>query len=176
MTVEASRRAALLLHAMDAGDQEWTLANLAPAQRAHLEPLLRELRAIGIPPDAALLEGPPQDPAPQPPRPAHARLAQAPRLELDALARALEHEPPRLVALLLQAGEAGWQRQLQSRFQGRSRAHAGRPAAGTAPPALQRALQEATVNWLEQVAAAPPARGAARWHALLRRLPRWGAA
>ncbi len=50
------RRAALVVHAMPARDRAWLLAQLAPLERAQLEPLLAELRTLGIPANRALLE------------------------------------------------------------------------------------------------------------------------
>jgi hypothetical protein len=49
------RQAALLLHALGEDDRRWLLAQLPEAQRLVLEPLLRELRALGIPADQQLL-------------------------------------------------------------------------------------------------------------------------
>jgi hypothetical protein len=50
------RRAALLLHTVSAADRSWLLAQLSPAERGALEPLLAELRELGIPADRDMLD------------------------------------------------------------------------------------------------------------------------
>ncbi|RYZ06343.1 MAG: hypothetical protein EOO24_11760, partial [Comamonadaceae bacterium] len=94
------RRAALVAHAMSAADQAWLLQSMAPARRAELEGLLAELRALGIPPDASLLESldaSASSETPTPPDP----LAHLAAHQVDALAVMLRQEPPLVTARLL---------------------------------------------------------------------------
>lgn len=70
------RRAALLLHAMAPADREWILRHLPDAGKDKLQELLRELAALGIPRDAALLKQIAAAPA----------AAREPILEVEALA------------------------------------------------------------------------------------------
>jgi hypothetical protein len=51
----ASRRAALLAHAMPAADREWLLAELDEGRRGVLAALLDDLRSLGIPRDPGLV-------------------------------------------------------------------------------------------------------------------------
>lgn len=48
-----ARRAALTAHALASEDQAWLMEALAPAHRAMLQPLLDDLKALGIPTDAS---------------------------------------------------------------------------------------------------------------------------
>ncbi|MDQ8033152.1 MAG: hypothetical protein REJ50_14135 [Bordetella sp.] len=52
----ADRRAALLLHAMDAADRVWVLEALPAHAQAVLRPLVAELEALGLERDPALVE------------------------------------------------------------------------------------------------------------------------
>jgi hypothetical protein len=51
-----SRRAALVLHALQEPDRAWLLASLQPAQRSLLEGLVEELQHLGIPTDPSLVD------------------------------------------------------------------------------------------------------------------------
>ncbi len=51
-----SRRAALLLHTVSDDDRAWLLSQMDGAERARLQGLVDELRAIGIPPAPELLD------------------------------------------------------------------------------------------------------------------------
>lgn len=53
--MNASRRVALILHALAPSDREWMLARLAPARRAALQALLDELAELGIASDPSLV-------------------------------------------------------------------------------------------------------------------------
>lgn len=103
MSQEGLRRAALSLHGLAEQDRSWVLAALRPEQRAMLQPMLAELRELGIPADAALhgtlLDGP-------------ARVLDA--QDLAALAGVLREEPPKLGAILLRLGGTAQAPALQS--------------------------------------------------------------
>jgi hypothetical protein len=51
----AARHAALAIHALSDTDQQWMLSRLPGARRQALEPLLAELRELGIPRDPAVV-------------------------------------------------------------------------------------------------------------------------
>jgi hypothetical protein len=53
--MNAARRAALVLHALEPTDREWMLARLTPARRGMLQPLLAELAELGIARDTRLV-------------------------------------------------------------------------------------------------------------------------
>jgi hypothetical protein len=52
----ATRKAALVLHALDAGDRRWMLQRLPPPQRDLVLPLLDELAQLGLPAERVLVE------------------------------------------------------------------------------------------------------------------------
>ncbi len=52
----SSRQAALLVHALADADKAWVLDQLMPTEQTQLQPLLSELRALGIPEDRALID------------------------------------------------------------------------------------------------------------------------
>ena len=89
------RRAALVLHAMPEVDRAWLLAQLAPQERTQLEPLLAELRTLGIPAERALL-----DEAIGVARLAAGREAGAAKAHADALAKLRKADPEELAAIL----------------------------------------------------------------------------
>lgn len=102
------QRAALAVHALAAADRRWILEALTPPQRQALEPLLAELRELGLPVDAELL----QDVQ------APARTAPPPwPMDLDergvaALARVLNREPLAITRQLLALQPWPWRASL----------------------------------------------------------------
>lgn len=104
------RRAALVLHGLPEADSAWVLRALPAAHRALLEPLLRELQALGIPRERPLLESAASSGV-------DAGASQAPLQALDDrgirnLARILQAEPWGVAACLLGAGEQSWREPL----------------------------------------------------------------
>ena len=98
---QASRRAALAVHAMSTEDRDWLLRELALPQRTRLQALLSELRDIGIPRDAAVL----QEAAAAPPRAS----ADAEIVSTEAarsLANWVRAQPPQAGARLIAARPA----------------------------------------------------------------------
>lgn len=141
------RQSALTLHALAAQDRAWVLAALPGGQRAALQPLLAELEEIGIPRDPDLLEA-------AQPRAARQRSAG----ELDALARVLRREPPRVAAVFLAAEPWPWRGEVLQRVGAR----ATEPGTDTKGPMLRRALIEAVQEeWATACRADPPPRS--RW-------------
>lgn len=153
----AARRAALMVHALGAEDRAWMLAQLPPPQRAALEPLLDELRDLGIPMDRRTLEQ--NDEATASPA---ASLARLEGRQMGQLARMLEQEAPEIARALLDAGEPAWRgtllKQFAPGFAVRVNRLLPRPAGG---PALRAALAAAVERRLPQQQA--NAKGRPRW-------------
>jgi hypothetical protein len=145
-----SRRAALLAHALPTPqDRAWLLAALQPAQRALLETLLGELRELGIPPEAAMVEEEcPCAPAPS----AVQRLRALPRADLARLRQLCVAEPAALRARLEALVRTG-----------------GHHAAA---PALDEALSRVALQRLDAHPDTKPTRFLARLRALLHGSPR----
>jgi hypothetical protein len=135
----AARRAALTIHALGEEDRAWMLGQLQPRQRAVLEPLLGELRELGVQADRSALEQIESDsPASVT---AAARLGRLGRPEIRRLARLLEQEPPQLTRALLSAGDPAWRNALlKSLDSGFATPVNGIPAAAPRGPALVDAL------------------------------------
>lgn len=110
----SSRRAALMAHALPKDDQAWLLDALPPSRRSMLEPLLIELRALGIPSDPALLaalETQEREEAKEAAAP-HARTVDAmatlsPR-QVRRLAQVLQQEDPGVASRLLATRRWAW--------------------------------------------------------------------
>jgi hypothetical protein len=153
----ALRRAALLLHAMAPADQAWLLASLSPVRRARLEDLLGELRSLGIPTDASLLQ-PAAETAATPPTPsAVRRLERLTGDELAWLACRLQDEPPELTARLLAHRAWPWRAALLEHFDASWRQSVSAAASQPRLPLPEAALCEALSHAL---AAEAPARQA----------------
>jgi hypothetical protein len=104
--MDGMRTAALALTALCEADRAWMLAQFSRAQQRALRRLLREVRALGLAPDAAALREL-TEPAPAAPREDRLRTASAP--EVHAL---LREEPDWLIAALLRAGRFPWRKGL----------------------------------------------------------------
>jgi hypothetical protein len=139
------RQAALALHALCEVDRRWVLSSLSSGQRTELQPLLEELRAIGIPRDATLVE---ELCARGVATPAWETLSapMAAMAPLDAggaaaLAALVKQEPPRVVAALTSAGTAQWRDRVLAELSPVTRAEVERQEASlTGAPALQAAI------------------------------------
>lgn len=131
VTVNTDHRAALMLHAMAAGDRNWILQSLPDVQSARLQVLLDELLALGIPKDTSLVAqvvkslAPESDPIPntRPSATPVGALASAARLTEDGigyveavpiarLLAILKTEPTAVIALLLSLHSWPWQEAL----------------------------------------------------------------
>jgi len=163
LVATSPRRAALLVHAMPAGDRDWLLGSLAPHHRVELELLLDELRELGIPPDEAVLHEILAAQAQAPARPAGAveRLEKLAPQQVAALAQLLQREPPQLAATLLGLHSWPWAQAVSAAM-----APAVVTPRQTRAPALQQALCESVLRRLEACAPVQPPRAPA-WNRLL---------
>jgi hypothetical protein len=145
----SARRAALTVHALDPEDRAWMLAQLQPQQRAAIEPLLEELRDLGIRPERRALEQIQDETASL--ATAGGRLTRLDRKEIRQLARVLEQEAPEVARALLTAGEPTWRGTLMKEFAPGFAVRVNRlspvPVAG---PALRDALAVAVERKLAQ--------------------------
>ena len=116
----SARHAALAIHALSDEDQRWMLERLPQARREVLDPLLAELRELGIPRDAGEAS-----PAGSPARIAPAVAAPAPSLsDVDWLAQlpastivaGLAGEAPQVVAALLACRAWPWADEVAAAF------------------------------------------------------------
>jgi hypothetical protein len=139
-----------MAHALAAPDQAWLLGALPAGPRRVLQGLLIELRELGIPPDAALLEDL-QGAAgrPVPPRSGSARLEGLPARRIRPMAQLLQRESPRLTARLLAMRAWPWQNQLLAEMEASfARALPQEPVPVPAA-ALEAALCDAVLSQLE---------------------------
>lgn len=122
-----SRRAALVLHALQESDRAWLLASLQPAQRLLLEGLVEELQQLGIPTDPSLVDEAIEVAASRS-RPI-ARLASTDadleRADVRVLARVLAAEPAELIARLLKIRPWPWSAALLAQLGDAKRASIG---------------------------------------------------
>lgn len=145
----AARRAALTLHALADEDRAWVLARLQPRQRALVEPLLDELRDLGIVVDPHTL--PAIDEANASPATASCRLERLDRDRIAQVARVLEQEAPELARALLAGSDAGWQGALLAAMAPEFAQRVRRlPTVSSAAPALRAALVAAIEGRLAQ--------------------------
>jgi hypothetical protein len=114
-TSDASRHAALLLHAMPAQDRSWALAQLPESQQALLAGLLKELQELGIPRDHKLID---QAVASMttPQAPTATSLLRLDPAGVHALSELLGKEPALLVARLLACGPWTWEDELLTKL------------------------------------------------------------
>lgn len=109
-----SRRAALVLHALQESDRAWLLASLQPSQRSLLEGLVEELQQLGIPTDPSLVDEAIEATAPRSQPTARPVLtdAELERADVRVLARILAAEPAPLIARLLRVRPWPWSAEL----------------------------------------------------------------
>jgi len=176
-----ARRAALLLHAMGPKDRAWALTRLDANERAMVEPLLRELVELGIPPDlpaAALVPAKSARAAAMADRagkaPAGRRRADgtaASDIGLEPALVVLAGSPPALAAALLACAAWPWRAAALARLDPAVREAWAQRAQRPLAPALASALREVFerhVHALPAVSASPDhllARWRAAWSA-----------
>lgn len=146
------RQAALLLHSVAPSDQAWLLERVSQPQRQRLRAMLDELRALGVPAAAVHSDGDSRARAPGKSAAAVAgpsptdRVAAASAATVAAL---LREEPPVLVAMLLQAHDWPWRRQVASHFPAAAQQRSSAPGAST-PAKLAEVLIARVAERLEQ--------------------------
>jgi len=153
----AMRRAALLVHAMRAGDRAWVLAQLEPGERDPLAAMLAELRALGIPAESELLKQAAADAAPEidaargtdaaraaqaasrePLAPdASAPEAMLRRADPALVARVLRTEPSALAAAVLALGAWPWRETVLAQLGAMKRTEIHELLARDTPPAAR---------------------------------------
>jgi len=176
----AMRRAALLVHAMRAGDRAWVLAQLEPGERDPLAAMLSELRALGIPAESELLKQAAADAAPEidaargtdaaraaqaasrePLAPdASAPEAMLRRADPALVARVLRTEPSALAAAVLALGAWPWRETVLAQLGAMKRTEVHELLARDMPPAarLREHALPAIARRVEALALAAAAR------------------
>lgn len=113
-----ARRAALAAHALASEDQAWLMDALAPGHRAMLQPLLDDLKALGIPADAPPVQaaaGIPLRRRLRLPDPGPAESARVPP-QADALVSWLSQEPTALAQRILGLQAWSWAADVRRRL------------------------------------------------------------
>jgi hypothetical protein len=159
---QSLRKAALAVHALAAPDRAWVLHALPRDHREELEPLLAELKALGIPADPSVYRE--TDAAPREPELAWPDTLDA--ATLAALSHTLAGEPEQLTHALLAVQSWSWgPRLLAGLTVERRAALAEAPARGPVTPRLASVLLQVLHETVtaaqderhEPVAAAPRA-------------------
>ena len=161
--MSSTRQVALILHGLAEADRAWLLGRLPPAQVSMLEPLLAELRELGIPADPALAT--------------HTHDAEMHRLtqtiracSLSQLQSALADEPHGVIAAVLVADNWPWQDVfLAAQEPAKARAIKDLMRSNPGGATLHRALLR---ELAQRLAGMPPAPVApvSRWARFVRRL------
>lgn len=172
----ALRRAALTLHAMAEPDRDWVLSGLDASQRKILQPLLAELRGLGIPEDLGVAHLPDgAEPAVIPaPRSHDHWLRTLDDQGVKALAQVLSSEPPQVARTLLALDDWPWGARLLQALGGD--AVCPEQSAPAAKPSVRLGRELAALlqfRWQDTLAALPspqPPRltGLRGWWCLLR--------
>jgi hypothetical protein len=179
--VDSSRQVALLLHGLAEPDRAWMLEQLGASQGQALQPLLTELRELGIPADPALTAQALQAHVQRrtaAERPPAAVIAEARAAQMQ---QALAGESVGLLAVLLAAGEWPWRHVfLASLEPARARALNEVLETHRGGPALQQALLRAVAERLDAQSPLPLAvtvpgvpRTNPNWAKYLSRVPGW---
>lgn len=153
------RRAALVLHSLHDADRAWVLEALPASQRSIIQPLLDELRQLGIPRDSELSNILPT-PSVSPPGVGRASALEELSSEgVRSLAQVLREEPLQVTACLLGARAWAWQEELLGQLDPSSSA---RVRAMLPMLARGASLQAAVLDALETAIPAAPVALAAR--------------
>jgi len=107
--MSSPRQVALMLHGLADADRAWLLGRLPPAQVEVLEPLLVELRELGIPADPALTAQALEPIAAQDDSEMRGIMQTIAASTLPQLQLALADEPQGVIAAILTAGNWPWQ-------------------------------------------------------------------
>lgn len=162
-----ARRAAVLLHSMNAPDREWIMNSLPSPQRGVLDGLLTELRELGIPSDPELLE---EFLKTEPVTAKDVVLREPDQNVIALIAQMLEREPPVLVGRLFAAHEWSWREKVLQQMDPRSAARVrsfsevpcGAELANFLVKSFERRL-EATVSTSEIPVLTKPRRRSTLW-------------
>ena len=107
--MSSPRQVALMLHGLAEADRAWLLGRLGPAQLEVLEPLLAELRELGIPADPALTAQALEPMAAQDDSEMRSITQTIAACNLPQLQLVLADEPQGLIAAVLTAWNWPWQ-------------------------------------------------------------------
>lgn len=152
--VASARHAALIAHAMRPADRDWLLYALPPEGGRLLQDLLAELDALGIPPDATLLDELNRDaPMSVPSEVVWAAFDGLGSAQVGLLAQVLQEEPPLLTARLLSLREWPWRGALLGAMHDVFVAQVRRIPSAVSGPSLEAALHEALRQRLSASAA-----------------------
>ena len=151
------RHAALLLHALDERDRQWLMASLTPPERAAVDPLLAELRDLGVRPgDAGTWVGGLVSGAAEPAAEAPPHRTSGTAFVLEALAGVLRTEPPSLVAAACRMQDATLRSALADRIPLSTPARFGSASSEGLPPRLADSLARHLQARVEAHAGARP--------------------
>jgi hypothetical protein len=132
------RQAALTLHGLAAEDRRWMLRSLSPWQLAAVEPLLQELRELGIPQEAATIaRDRSRRAAPAGPRDEQEEMDSS---KLPSLALILRNEPASLTAVFLSQQPLPWRERLLAALGPAYAEQVQRLEPAATQPALQTAV------------------------------------
>jgi hypothetical protein len=162
------RRAALLVHALPDADARWLLDALSAQERAALDPLLSELRLLGLPRDPTLvteLEGQSRSPVPV----LDAGLARLDRHGVAQLENLLRAEPVCVTTRLLAAGAWPWRARI-ARGIGVAVPASASPEQPGGGAALRHALLQAVEQALSATTAPSPGGALGWWAGLWQRV------
>jgi hypothetical protein len=134
---QSLRKAALAVHALAAPDRAWVLQALPRNHREELEPLLAELKALGIPADRSLY----RETDAVPPEPELSWPDKLDGATLSTLSNTLTREPEQLTQALLAIRPWCWGPRLLAGWTGEQRAVLAEvPARAPVTPRLESAL------------------------------------
>jgi len=166
------RRAALTLHALSDADRGWLLAALPGTQRAVLQPLLAELRQLGIPREDAFLAGAQEHGAPAAAAGNDQWLLELDDVGVTALAGVLQAQPAQFTQALLALRPWPWRAQLLEALGEQTRSAV---LAATLPapcPRLRAAILQALQPKWQAARDAQPVRPQGAWGRARARLAR----
>lgn len=146
------KRAALVLHGLQAEDRAWLIAQLDEAQREPLKKSLGELAALGVPRDASLLHAVlPQETSGDEESASHERLMRA---SAPMVLAALQGQAVEAIAMLLRVQPWPWREAVVQQWSRDFTKKPGllEPGFGEPGPSLRKALLDAVA---ERIGSAP---------------------
>lgn len=166
-----NRKAALLLHALSEQDRQWALSRLTTESRMTADGLLVELRTLGIPADESLIRDALLAVPASPVKGTEELLFSACAADV---ARLLQHESVRTVALVLALEKWPWEEIFLASLEPEFRANVLRVRAellaATVPPVLAGTLRTVLRERLAALTSSLPASvSSGRWRWLRKR-------